>query len=116
MAFRRLDLPPLTSSDPVFDSASLGQRWKAWKRRFTTYLSSMAITDNTQKRALLFYQAGPETQDVFGTLANRGKANDFAKAMETLDAYFSPKHNGKYKIFGQQFNHQRKQWTNSQLV
>ena len=99
MASKGLDLPLLAHFDPVLDPASIGQRWKAWKRRFTTYLSAMAITDDTQKRALLLYQAGPETQDIFETLPDRGDAKDFAKAMEKLDTYFSPKGNADYEIF-----------------
>jgi len=99
MASKGLDLPLLAHFDPVSDPASIGQRWKAWKRRFTTYLSAMAITDDTQKRALLLYQAGTETQDIFETLPDRGDAKDFAKAMETLDTYFSPKGNADYEIF-----------------
>ena len=99
MASKGLDLPLLAHFDPVSDPASIGQRWKAWKRRFTTYLSAMAITDDTQKRALLLYQAGPETQDIFETLPDIGDAKDFAKAMEKLDTYFSPKGNADYEIF-----------------
>ena len=99
MASRCLDLPPLAPFDPVSDPASLGQRWNAWKRRFLTYLSAMAITDNTQKRALLLYQAGPETQDIFETLPDRGEDNDFTKALDMLDAYFSPKRNTDYEIY-----------------
>ena len=99
MASKGLDLPLLAHFDPVSDPASIGQRWKAWKRRFTTYLSAMAITDDTQKRALLLHQAGPETQDIFETLPDRGDAKDFAKAMEKLDTYFSPKGNADYEIF-----------------
>ena len=99
MASKGLDLPLLAHFDPVSDPASIGQRWKARKRRFTTYLSTMAITDDTQKRALLLYQAGPETQDIFETLTDTGDAKDFAKAMEKLDTYFSPKGNADYEIF-----------------
>ena len=44
----------------------------------------MAITDNTQKK---------------GNLPDIGEANDFAKVLEILDAYFSPKRNADYEIF-----------------
>ena len=118
MASKGLDLPLLAHFDPVSDPASIGQRWKAWKRRFPTYLSAMAITDDTQKRALLLYQAGPETQDIFETLPDRGDAKDFAKAMEKLDTSSLQKAMQimKFSSFALQFNHQRKPWTNSQLV
>ena len=57
----------------------------------------MNITDNKQKRALLLYQAGPETQEIFETLTDTG--DDYKTAQEKLDAYFSPKKNVDYEIF-----------------
>ena len=61
----KIDLPPLQAFDPVSDPTSLSQRWKTWKRRFETYLDALKITDDKQKRALLLYQAGQETQELF---------------------------------------------------
>ena len=57
----------------------------------------MNITDDKQKRALLLYQAGPETQEIFETLTNTG--DNYKTTQEKLDAYFSPKKNMDYKIF-----------------
>ena len=71
MASKGLDLSHIAHFDPVSDPASIGQNWKAWKRCFTTYLSAMAITNDTQKRGLLLYQAGPERQDIFETFLRR---------------------------------------------
>ena len=99
MASRRLNLPSLAPFDPVSDPALLGQRWNAWKHWFLIYLSAMAITNNTQKRALLLYQGGPETQDIFETLPDRGEDNDFTKVLDMLDAYFSPKRSTDYEVF-----------------
>ena len=45
MASQRLDLPPLVQFDPVSDPTSSGPRWQAWKRRFTTYVTALGITD-----------------------------------------------------------------------
>ena len=66
----RLDVTPLPPFDPVNDPTSLIQRWKTWKRRFETYLLALNITDDKQKRALLLYQAGQETQEIFDTLTD----------------------------------------------
>lgn len=47
------------------------------------------MTENTQKRALLLYQAGQETQELFDTLPDTGV--DYATALTKLDDYFTPR-------------------------
>ena len=64
----RIDVSPLPQFDPVSDPSSLGQRWTQWKRRFETYILAVNVTDDAQKRALLLYQAGAETQELYDTL------------------------------------------------
>ena len=93
----RVDLPPLPQFDSLSDRSSLSQRWKAWTRRFETYLVATNITDDEQKRAMLLYQAGSETQDIFDTLTETG--TDYATAKKKLDEYFSPKKNVNYEVF-----------------
>ena len=93
----RVDLPPLPQSDPLSDQSSLSQRWKSWTKRFETYLVAANITDDKQKRAMLLYQAGSATQDIFQTLANTG--TDYDTAKKKLDDYFSPKKNVDYEVF-----------------
>ena len=93
----KLDLAPLPPFDPLHEPSSLSQRWKSWTKRFKTYVAAMNITDDKQKRALLLYQAGPETQEIFETLTDTG--DDYKTAQEKLDAYFSPKKNVNYEIF-----------------
>ncbi len=55
------------------------------------------ITDDKQQRAILLYQAGPATQDIFDTLPDTG--DDYGTAQTKLDEYFSPKKNVDYEIF-----------------
>ena len=93
----KLDLAPLPPFDPLNDPSSLSQRWKSWTKRFKTYVAALNITDDKQQRALLLYQAGPETQEIFETLTETGE--DYKTAQEKLDAYFSPKKNVDYEIF-----------------
>ena len=93
----RLDVNPLPPFDPVGDPTSLSQRWKSWKRRFETYLIALNITDDKQKRALLLYQAGQETQEIFDTLTETGE--DYKTALAKLDDYFLPKKNVDYETF-----------------
>ena len=57
------------------------------------------MQNNAQKRALLLYQVGQATQEIFDTLAEKGDDDDFKTAMKKLDEYFSPKKNVDYKIF-----------------
>ena len=71
--------------------------WKSWKRRFETYLAALNITEDKQKRALLLYQAGQETQELFDTLPDTG--DDYTTALAKLDGYFLPKKNVDYEIF-----------------
>ena len=92
-----IDVPLLPPFDPVSDPSSLSQRWKTWKWRFWTYLVALNVTDDKQKRVLLLYEAGQETQDLFDTFTNTG--TDYKTAMNKLDAYFSPKKNVDYEIF-----------------
>ena len=93
----RPDLPPLPPFDPRGEPSSLSQRWKTWTKRFETYIAAMKIEDDKQKRALLLYQAGQETQEIFETLSDTG--DDYATAKTKLDDYFSPKKNVDYEIF-----------------
>ena len=85
----RIEVHPLPLFDPVSDPTSISQRWKAWKRRFETYLVALNITDDKQKRALLLYQAGQETQEIFDTLTDT--KDDYKTAVDKVDEYFLPK-------------------------
>ena len=53
--------------------------------------------NDKQKKALLFCQAGPETQEIFETLTNTG--DDYKTAQEKLDAHLLPKKNVDNEIF-----------------
>eukprot|EP00795_Rhopilema_esculentum_P014355 gene14355-5400_t len=87
----RLDLLPLPPFDPVSDPTSISQRWQQWKRRFETYLLAVKITDDAQKRALLLYQAGAATQEIFDSLpVEQDEAADCKTALAKLDTYFAP--------------------------
>ena len=93
----KIDLAPLPQFDPLSEPSSLSQRWKSWTKRFQTYVAALGIKDDKQKRALLLYQAGEATQEIFETLEDTGE--DYKTAKEKLDEYFSPKKNVDYEIF-----------------
>jgi cell fate (sporulation/competence/biofilm development) regulator YlbF (YheA/YmcA/DUF963 family) len=56
------------------------------------------VKDNAQKRALLLYQAGETTQEIFDTISETGEDNDYKTATEKLDEYFFPKKNVDYEL------------------
>ena len=60
-------------------------------------MTAMNITNDKQKRAVLLYQVGQATQEIFDTLPDTG--DDFDTAMTKLDSYFPPKKNVDYEIF-----------------
>jgi hypothetical protein len=93
----KLDLGSIPPFDPVSNPSSIGQRWTTWKKRFQTYITAMNVTDDKQKRALLLFQAGQATQEIFETLPETG--DDYATALQKLDEYFLPKKNVDYEIF-----------------
>ena len=95
----KIDVTPLSPFDPISDPISTSQRWKTWKCRFETNLVALNIKDTIQKRALLLYQAGEITHDIFDTLLETGNDDDYETAIAKLDEYFSPKKNVDYKIF-----------------
>ena len=53
------------------------------------------ITDGARKRALLLYQVGQATQEIFDTIPDTGE--DYDTAINKLDGYFSPKKNFKFR-------------------
>ena len=59
----------------------------------------MDITDAKRKRALLLYQVGQQTHNIFDTLPDHGAEDDYKTAVDTLSAYFLPKRNVAYEIF-----------------
>ena len=74
-----LDLAPLPQFDPLSKPSSLSQNWKSWMKRFQTYVTALNIKDDKQKRALLLYQAGEATQEIFETLEETGEDYKTAK-------------------------------------
>ncbi len=44
----------------------------------------------------LLHHAGPDVQDVFSTLPDKGNADNYNAAVTTLNAYFVPRVNAEY--------------------
>ena len=88
---RRIDLISMPPFDAHGSPSTLDQRWKQWLTKFQTYFTASGITDDTQKRAMLLYLAGPAVKNVFETLPDTGEAKDFKVAHEKRTEYFTPK-------------------------
>ncbi|XP_065066522.1 uncharacterized protein LOC135692352 [Rhopilema esculentum] len=95
----KLDMAPLQCFDPHSDQSNLAARWKTWIKRFQTFLKAANVSNKTQQRALLLYQAGPEVQDIFETLADTGRDDDMDAAIKSLTEYFAPAQNTDFEIF-----------------
>ena len=66
--------------DVLGDPNTTSQRWKQWVSRFELIVLAAAVSDDKQKRALLLHCAGPDVQDIFGTLSETGLTYDVALA------------------------------------
>ena len=93
-----LDLSGISQFNPSTDPASVSQRWKDWLKRFQRFIMAMDIKDDTRKRNLLLYLAGPEVDKIFETLPETGENKDYALAVKKLSEYFAPKKNVLYEI------------------
>lgn len=83
---------------------SVAPRWKKWKKSFEYYIIAKGITNSARKKGLLLHCAGPEVQELFETLQDPGPAaegedvaDEFQKALRTLDAHFSAQINEPYE-------------------
>ncbi|XP_053406612.1 uncharacterized protein K02A2.6-like [Mercenaria mercenaria] len=94
---KAINIPSIEQFDVSGDQTSLSQRWDKWMKQFNFFTVGSGITDATQKRALLLHLAGPETQEIFGTLTETGEDKDYDKAVEKLTDYFKPKKNIAYE-------------------
>ena len=59
----------------------------------------MGIDDDKQKRALLLHYGGPEVDEIFDTLEDTGDEKDYKKAVEKLNAHFSPQVNTTFEVY-----------------
>ena len=88
----------LPKFDVTGEAASIGARWKRWKKAFQYYVDARGITQAKQTKSLL-HTAGMDVQDLFETLTDPGHPekvtpdphNAYEKALRTLDAHFLSK-------------------------
>ena len=93
-------LPTFPEFD-VSETSTQATRWKKWLSRFQNLVVALNVTDKKRQRALLLHFAGEATNEIFDTLPNTtaGEGDDpFAKAVEALTNYFTPKQNREHEI------------------
>ncbi|KAJ8023109.1 hypothetical protein HOLleu_38194 [Holothuria leucospilota] len=81
------------------DIHALGPRWKKWITRFENFSTAVDIVEPKHKRALLLHSIGKEAYDIFDTLPNTGKADEYDKAVKALSDYFTPQKNTEYEVY-----------------
>eukprot|EP00794_Sanderia_malayensis_P006385 gene6385-biopygen5284 len=79
--------------------ANLAARWTTWLSDFEIFLTASGITNNTRRRALLLYQAGPRVREILQPIPNTGDADDYSTAKAKLTAHFEPQKNRRYEVF-----------------
>ena len=82
-----LDLPAIPPVS-VTETSSLAQRWDKWTKSLENHIRASGISDQKQKRAILFHLAGTEFQEIFETLPETG--DDYKTALEKLTEHFNP--------------------------
>ena len=93
------NIQPMPAFDPRIDPTNTSARWTKWLERFNTYLIAADIKDDSRKRALLLYQAGPEVYEIFKTLTEEGEEKNYKSAVDALTAYFEPEKNVIYQTY-----------------
>ena len=78
-------------------STDLRPLWEKWKRSFDYFAIGKGVTDSRRKRALLLHCAGPQVQDIFDTLPDKGDDRNFEAAVTALDKHFNPLVNKFYE-------------------
>ena len=72
-------------------SARASSAWPKWKTAFEYYIVAAGITDDAIKRATLLHCVGPDVQQLFATLPDRGTT--YESSMKALSSHFEPKRN-----------------------
>jgi len=80
------------------EETSAGIRWKKYVMRFKNMLEAYQITDDNQKKALLLHNAGEEVFDIFISLPEEKKEENFEGTVKNLTKYFMPKKSTEYEI------------------
>ncbi|CAB4009216.1 Hypothetical predicted protein, partial [Paramuricea clavata] len=93
----RSGLPPFPPFNPHQDTATVGQRWTKWVRRFENLLISLREFDSTVRRGLLLTYVGESANDIFDILPDTGTT--YQEAIDCFTQHFVPQGNTDMAIF-----------------
>ena len=99
MAQAATNLPDLPKFDVNAEPTSLAIEWNKWISRFENLLLALQITDESRKRALLLYYAGPEVHDIYQTLSPPATGEEYRAAKDRLNGYFEPARNETFEVY-----------------
>ena len=68
-------------------------------RRFSDVFGRQGNNRQNNKRALLFYQPGPNVIEILRQIPENGNDDDFDKAVELLNAYYEPQNHRLYDVY-----------------
>ena len=91
-------LPPLPSFDAE-NQENLAARWQRWFARFENLMVALDVEDDKCKRALLLHYMGESTLDIFETLADTGRDDDYNKACDALNKQCTPQKNTSFDVY-----------------
>ena len=92
------ELTSLLPFDCKSDTATIGTRWRRWRRSFDYFLVAKGVTQPAQRKALLLHMAGVDVQDIYETLTEvQGDDDEYVNAVRALDDYFQPRTNIPYE-------------------
>ena len=94
---------PEFSPDAKIDT-SLAIGWNNWQADFEMYSTASGISDQTSKRTLLLYQAGPRVREIFKQIPDTGTDADYDIAKQKLyfvllKTYFDLQKNRGYEVY-----------------
>ena len=98
MAIANLTLP----SFPVFtldDYTTISASWKKYKCRFENLVVALNVTDDRQKKAVLFKYIGEEAYEVYENLTSGAEDETYEAVITLLDGHFAPKSNISYEPY-----------------
>ena len=58
---------PMVEPFPVDNVGNLDRRWKRYREEIKLFLAASGITNDNQKRAVLFHLSGKQVRDIFNT-------------------------------------------------
>ena len=80
----KLDMPAPLPFKVIGENTNLAKSWELYLKRFDYYIRASGVTEDEQKKAILFHLAGEEVQDIFETFAGNYQEQNYTLVKEKL--------------------------------